>query len=129
MHQFARQIHHYLDVFRRGDRDTAFHGLLEMDRRILPELMAAFRIEHDIAVREFLVEIVWQSRDESIIPFLAEALIDPEPRIWRQALNGVVALASPAALDALRAARTRHVLDSARDENLPCLSRRGDRSG
>jgi hypothetical protein len=107
MQRFAPQIAYYLEMFRSGDADNAFHGLLEIDRDILPELMAVFRGEQDIGVRELLVEVIWEYRERSVIPFLGEALSDTEPRIWRQALNGLVALASPAALDVLRAARTR----------------------
>ncbi len=110
MQRFASQIAHYLEMFRRGGDDDAFHGLLEIDRNILPELMAVFRSESDIAVREFLVEVICEYREQSAIPFLGEALSNSEPRIWREALNGLVTLASPAALDVLRAARSRQFL-------------------
>src|SRR3954447_19411695 len=109
MQRFAPQIAYYLEMFRSGDADNAFHGLLEIDRDILPELMEVFRSERDIRVRELLVEVIWEYRERSVIPFLGEALSDIEPRIWRQALNGLVTLASPAALDVLRAARTRQL--------------------
>lgn len=107
MQRFKPQIDYYLEMFRQGDTDAAFHGLLEIDREILPELMEVFRAKRDIGVREYLIEVIWEYREPSVIPFLGEALSDTEPRIWRQALNGLVALASPAALDFLRAARTR----------------------
>jgi hypothetical protein len=107
MQRFAPQIAYYLEMFRSGDTDNALHGLLEIDRDILPELMAVFRSEQDIGVRELLVEVIWEYRERSVIPFLGEALSDTEPRIWRQALNGLVTLASPASLDILRAAGTR----------------------
>ena len=107
MQQFAEQITYYLEMLRQGDADNAFHGLLEIDRDILPELMAVFRDTRDIGVREFLITVIWEYRERSAIPFLGKALLDAEPPIWRQALNGLVALASPEALDALRAARTR----------------------
>jgi hypothetical protein len=107
MQRFAPQIAYYLEMFRGGDADNAFHGLLEIDRDILPELMETFRGEQNIGVRELLVEVIWEYRERSVIPFLGEALSDTESRIWRQALNGLVALASPATLDILRAARTR----------------------
>ncbi len=106
MQRFASQIAYYLEMFRRGDADNAFHGLLEIDRDILPELMAVFRLERDVGLRELLVEVIWEYRERSVIPFLGEALSDSEPRIWRQALNGLAVMASPAALDVLRAART-----------------------
>jgi len=107
MRRFTEQIAYYLDMFRRGDADNAFHGLLELDAGILPELMEVFREEQNGEVREFLVEVIWQYRDRSVIPFLGEALLDYDTRVWRQALDGLVALASEASLDVLRQARSR----------------------
>ena len=101
------QIDYYLRRFRQGDRDNAFHGLLEMEHTILPDLMTLFQTESDSRVREFLVEVIWQHRQQAAIPFLGQTLLDSNPQVWRQALDGLVALASPAALDALRDARTR----------------------
>ena len=106
MQRFAPQIEYYLEMVRRGDTDNAFHGLLELDHEILPELMAAFRSEQDTDVRELLVNVIREYREPSVLPFLGEALLDSGPRIWKEALNGLVALASPASLDVLRAART-----------------------
>lgn len=99
-------VEHYLACLRGGGRDGAFFGLLEADHEILPELMAVFREQPDRDGREFLVEVIWQHGQPSTIPFLAEALQDVEMPVWKQALDGLVALASPAALEALRAART-----------------------
>ena len=107
MAAFPAQIADFLQRFREGHRDDAFFGLLEMDHDALPELMAAFRAERDAQVRAFIVEIVWQHRQQSVIPFLGEALCDLEPVIWRQAIDGLVTLASPAALEVLRSARAR----------------------
>ena len=81
--------------------------MLEIPHSILPELMAAFRNERDNRVREFIVEIIWQHRQNSTIPFLKEALNDVAPAVWKQALDGFVALASDAALEVLRGARNR----------------------
>src|SRR5262245_58891265 len=78
-----------------------------MDHAVLPDLISAFHAESDTEVRAFLVEIIWQHRQPSVIPFLGEALFDSDPNVWRQALDGLVALASPASLDVLQAARAR----------------------
>src|SRR6267378_3280776 len=67
-------VAYYLEMFRKGDTDNAFHGLLEINRDILPELMAVFRVERNVGVRELLVEVIWEYREQSVIPFLAEAL-------------------------------------------------------
>jgi len=102
------QIAEYLQLFRSGDREGAFCRLLEMGPSVVPKLMDTFRNEHDARVREFLVEIIWQHRHPSAIPFLGEALHDEESAVWKQALDGLVTLASPAALEVLQAARKRH---------------------
>jgi len=107
METTASQIAEYLQRFQKGDREGAFFRLLEMEHEILPMLVAAFRSERDSRVREFLVEVIWQPRQPSAIPFLGEALRDAEPEVWKQALDGLVTLASPAALDVLRSAKTR----------------------
>jgi len=54
---------------------------------------------------EALLEVIWQHRQQWVIPLLGEALLDAHPRVWRQALDGLVALGSPAAVAALRRAR------------------------
>ena len=103
----SSKITEYFQRFRHGDRDGAFFGLLEMGHDILPELMAMFKIEPDDRIRAFLVEVIWQHRQHSVIPFLGEALNDSESQVWRQALDGLVTLASPAALKVLRSASVR----------------------
>lgn len=106
MGRFGPQIAYYLETLRRGDADGAFHGLLEIGRDVLPELMAVYRSEGDVGARELLVEVIWQYRVLSVIPFLGEALCDSEPRVWRQALDGLVSLGSPTSLEILRMAHT-----------------------
>jgi hypothetical protein len=91
----AKKIVFYLDCFRKGDRDAAFFGLLELGAEIHHHLVVLFRIEPETNVRAFLVEVIWQSRQSSVIPFLAEALRDKDPTVWKQALDGIVSLASP----------------------------------
>lgn len=108
MPTFAPEIAYYLERYREGDDENAFHSLVELDHQVLPELLAEFRAATDPRLRVFLLGVIWQHRQPSVIPFLGEALLDSEPRVWREALDGLVALASPASLEALRAARTRH---------------------
>lgn len=107
MSTFAAQITYYIDRFRQGDVDGAFHGLIELDHNALRELTAAFQAESQTAIRVFLLKVIWQRRQECVVPLLAHALTDAEPAVWREALDGLVSVASPAALDVLRKARTR----------------------
>jgi hypothetical protein len=106
MSLFTVRISDCIESCRQGqDRYGAREALIETDHAILPELIETFRAESDTDVREFLVEIIWQHRQPSIISFLGETLGDSEPRVWQQAIDGLVALASPAALEVLRKAR------------------------
>ncbi|HEV3298165.1 MAG TPA: HEAT repeat domain-containing protein [Planctomycetaceae bacterium] len=97
-------VDYYLRKARSGDFDSAFFGLIECDHAVLPTLEVAYRSESDWAVRELLVEVIWQHRQQSLVPFLFEALQDPNEAVWMQALDGLVALASRAAKEGLEKA-------------------------
>ena len=101
------KIQTYLEEFKKGDSQNALCGLTNLPHNVLPELIDIFKKERDGHVRVFLVETIWQHRQQSVIPFLAEVLHDPEPDVWKEALDGLVTLASPKAIEALRSARNR----------------------
>jgi hypothetical protein len=102
-----QEINHYLEQLRQGDREGAFFGLLEMGQEALPTLMAMYHIQKDGGTRAFLVEVVWQNRNLSTIPFLGKVLNDDEPMVWKMAIDGLVSLATHTALSALQSARVR----------------------
>lgn len=97
----------YLERFHQGDWDNAFHSLREQDHAILPELSELFRESTDTSLRLFLLHVIWQHRQPSVIPLLAEALHEPVAEIWKEAMDGLVALATAESLSALRQARAR----------------------
>ncbi len=94
----------YMEQARSGDLEGAFHGLRELDSDALPALLEACRCEDDPNVRSLLVEAIWQQRQPSVIGFLGDLLGDPIPVVWKQALDGLVTLASPESLRVLRSA-------------------------
>src|SRR3954467_9045521 len=98
-------IDSFLELARTGHREAAFHGLIDSGEAAIPRLVDAYRAEADPAVRSLLVEVIWQLRSHASIEFLAEALNDPDPEVWRQALDGLVTMASPESLRILEAAR------------------------
>ena len=104
---FLQVIDEYLEMFNEGDGDNALHGLLEMGPAILPELISAYRSEADRQNRHFLLHVIWEYREPSMIPFLSEVLLDSEPLFWKEALDGLVAIALPDAMNALCDARSR----------------------
>jgi len=95
-----------LDLARERHREGALQGLMDLGEPALPGLLDAYRSEPDPGVRAVIVEAVWQLRTHAAVDFLGEALQDPDAEVWRQALDGLVTLASPESL---------HVLESARD--------------
>ena len=107
MSAFASPIAYYLERYRLGDTENASFGLSELGHEALPELMAEFRAATDTDLRAFLLNVIWHQRQLSVIPFLGEALREGEKAVWRQAMDGLVALACPEALKVLCSAKTR----------------------
>jgi hypothetical protein len=94
-----------LEMAKAGHREAAFHCFLGLGEGAIPRLGEAYRAESDPAVRSLLVEVIWQLRSASSIDFLGEALQDPAPEVWREALDGLVTLASSESLRILERAR------------------------
>ena len=94
-------VDYYIEMARSGDGDEAFHGLRELAADTIPALQETYRSEPDPTVRAVLVRAIWEHRDPSVIDFLAEAVRDRDPAVWKEALDGLVTLASPEAERAL----------------------------
>lgn len=99
-----------------GEDMDAFDALIEPMDGIVPCLRKAYEGARDPKQRALLLEVLWQHRDPSTIPVLAAALWDAEPAVWKEALNGLVALgcrernegrARPDCVQALQTARLR----------------------
>jgi hypothetical protein len=97
----------HLQWFKNGDREAAFFGLIETLSGILPHLIKRFREEPDEDMREFIVEVVLQHRNPESVLFLAGALYDRSPFVWKAALDGLVMLGGSESMEALGAARSR----------------------
>ena len=83
-----------IDRFRSGDEDAALQGLIELPDDALADLTEYFRSEALAPIRALIVKAIWERRNPSSIPFLGEALRDPEEEVWQEALDGLVTLAS-----------------------------------
>lgn len=112
------EIKEIVENFRSGDEESAFFTLVELPGDVLPALIEIFRAERATAVRAFLVKVAWERREETVIPFLADALNESEEEVWQQALDGLVAFASPQSLEILQSARARACSDSSNDKQL-----------
>jgi HEAT repeat protein len=95
----------YLDWARTGNREADLEALIDLGEAAIPRLLEAYRAEADPALRALIVEVVWQIRSHASLEFLGEALQDPSPEVWRQALDGLVTLATPESLRILEGAR------------------------
>jgi HEAT repeat protein len=82
----------YLELMRGNDPEHAFFGLLHLGSEAVPLLIAEAARPENESIRPQLVEVIWQYRDPRAIEFLGQALSDPEPEVWKEALDGLVAI-------------------------------------
>ena len=101
-----------LEKFRRGDEEDAFYDLLEVPGELLPDLIQEFHAEPEPHVRALLIKVAWERKENGIVPFLHRALEIPDELVWQQALDGLVAFASPEVHEILLNARTREFADT-----------------
>jgi hypothetical protein len=93
------ELSFYLNEAREGNSEAAYFGLIHLGDVV--GLQDAYRAETDPEIRALLVHAVWQHRLTETIGFLAVALGDPHDETRKQALDGLVTLASPASRKAL----------------------------
>jgi HEAT repeats len=103
----ATAIDAAVDKFRSGDKESAFFELIELPGDVLPVIIDVFRAESRPDVRAFLVKAAWERREQTVIPFLAEALNNDAEEVWQKALDGLVTLSSQESLEVLQSARSR----------------------
>ncbi len=71
----------------------------------MPLFVDALRRETDTARRRRLVSIIWRFRDPVALPALAVASADHGDEVWKEALDGIVAIGGQAAMQILRDAQ------------------------
>ena len=107
----STEIAFYLNEYFLGHFGEAFHGLLELQQDAVPELVKAYRASTETSLRAFLLKVIWQYRQTAELPLLTEALYEREPEIWKEAIDGLVSMATPESLQILQTARTRQFSD------------------
>jgi HEAT repeat protein len=105
MSEPSEMASYYIQRLTGPDGEDAYHSLVEADDAVVPLLIEASRVERNSAIRAELVEIIWQHRLPETVRFLAEALDDPAPEVWKSALDGLVALGGPSAIRVLESAK------------------------
>jgi HEAT repeat protein len=97
-----------------GDKwEDAYHHLIEMGDEMIHVVGDAFRHQSNGVLRRLLTRILWQTRSDRAVPLLSEALEDSQPQVWKEALDGLVAIGSEDALVCLLTARQRTEMDKA----------------
>jgi HEAT repeat protein len=104
---FEEQTSRYLAALHGADRENAHHRLIELGPEVIPLVTTRFQIESDQSVRSTLINIAWRTNSPAALPLLKEALDDSDPGIWKEALDGLIALGGPSALDVMRQVRAR----------------------
>jgi hypothetical protein len=78
---------------------------MDLGTEALPHFIDAVKRERDPRRRSRLIRVVWQFRDRSALPFLAEALQDSDDQVWKDALDGIVTVGGDQALQLLHDAQ------------------------
>jgi hypothetical protein len=105
MRDLDEKVSYHLGELGGPNSEDAWHSLQECGQAALPYLYDAFRRSTNTAMRSVLVNLAWQTRSSQALPFLAEALADREPGVWKQALDGLVTLGGEPARRILRDAK------------------------
>jgi HEAT repeat protein len=107
MHEIVALVGHYLREWDSSGWARAYHSLVELGPRVLPELEKQLAASRDATFRSALVELARQLHSEDALPLFEAALRDPSPDVWKAALDGLVDLASTASLVLLEQAAQR----------------------
>jgi HEAT repeat protein len=100
-------VEHYLLEWDSSAWASAYHSLIELGPQVLPELTRRFAESREIAFRAALVGLARNIRSADALPLLDRALQDESPVVWKEALDGLVTLASPTSVRLLEEALDR----------------------
>jgi HEAT repeat protein len=81
--------------------ENAWHSLVEAGPTALPHPAEALNAAADPRVRASLVRVVSEYRSAEAVPLLKGLLGDRDADVWKAALDGLVMLGGPEAVDAL----------------------------
>ncbi len=95
MDSARNKVDFYTAMFRQGREADAFHGLIEADSEIVPELIALYDRVAGNDLRAFILGVVSEFHRPFTLAFLKQELLSTEPEIWKRALDGLSKLESP----------------------------------
>lgn len=105
--EIAALVEHYLGEWDSRGWASAYHSLVELGPQILPEVERRFFASRDSAFRAALVEMARRMSSVDALSLFDAALRDASPEVWKNGLDGLVALATPGAIAVLEAAAPR----------------------
>jgi hypothetical protein len=102
-----KDVEDLIEEIRQGS-DNAYYTLLTAaDESILPLLIESYCAEKNLNMRITLIELIWQQRSSKALEFLADVLQDSESDIWKEALDGIVAIDDPVGIEILEREKMR----------------------
>lgn len=107
-----------LQQLRDGNDDGGLQLLMDLGPPLIPLAEPAFDQELDPQVRTSLVHAVWQQQIPQALPLLERALYDEDPHVWKEAIDGLVALRTPEVRQLLLCAKAKRGDDRPRGERL-----------
>jgi len=96
--EVAALVEHYLREWGSRGWAGAYHSLIELGPQVLPELEARLETSSDAALRAALLEVAMHMHSPAALAIFARGLKDDSPTVWKEALDGLVDLASPEAV-------------------------------
>src|SRR5262249_41615809 len=104
---FDDRVAYYLQSLSGPDDENACHRLIELGPAVIPYLESKFKIALDARTRQAMVKIAWQSQSRQSLPLLQDVLEDAHDHVWKEALDGLVSIGGPEALEMVRQVRGR----------------------
>jgi len=97
-------VEHYLREWGSDGWADAYHSLIELGPRVLPELEARLETSSDAALRVALLEVARHMHSHKALAIFTHGLKDESPAVWKGALDGLVDLANVEAVALLEQA-------------------------
>jgi HEAT repeat protein len=93
----------YVASLASADWENAWHSLLEVGPESLPYVRQAYNDAIDDRSRELLIQVLAEKRDKESLGLFRGALHSSSSAVWKAALDAIVSVDGPAAVEILRA--------------------------
>lgn len=111
------QLCNSVEQLKSSDNENAYHSLLEFEGDITSFLMIMYDQENDTAVKAQLIEIIYQrQQDSEVLRFLAQAVKQNAPTVWKTAIDGIVSIGGNEALTQLMVVQQECAAESLKTE-------------